>query len=127
LHAVSSQAYLRQDSPIYAGVEEALASTVRVLEAARARGIPVIHTNVEFMPGGFNGGVFFRKIPLLRIFERGSPLGEFPDVLKPLPHELVVTKNYASAFFGTSLASTLTANGIDTLLIAGVSTSGCVR
>lgn len=72
-------------------------------------------------------GVFYRKIPLLRIFEKGSPLGAFPAQLTPLPTELVVTKNYASAFFGTSLASTLTAQGVDTLLVAGVSTSGCVR
>lgn len=72
-------------------------------------------------------GVFYRKIPLLRIFEKGSPLGAFPSPLRPLPTELVVTKQYASAFFGTSLASTLTAQGVDTLLITGVSTSGCVR
>lgn len=121
------QAYLESDSPIYAGVEEALAATRRLLELARRKGVLVIHTNVEFLPGGLNGGVFFRKIPLLRIFEQGSPLGAFPPQLTPLPTELVVTKNYASAFFGTSLASTLTAAGVDTLLITGVSTSGCVR
>lgn len=121
------QAYLQPDSPIYAGVEEALAATQRLLELARRKGVLVIHTNVEFLPGGLNGGVFFRKIPLLRIFEQGSPLGAFPPQLTPLPTELVVTKNYASAFFGTSLASTLTAAGVDTLLITGVSTSGCVR
>ena len=39
----------------------------------------------------------------------------------------MITKQYASAFFGTTLASTLTALGVDTLLIAGVSTSGCIR
>jgi maleamate amidohydrolase len=50
------QAYLDKESPIYAGVEDALASATRVLEAARKAGIPVIHTNVEFLPGGFNGG-----------------------------------------------------------------------
>ena len=121
------QAYLQPDSPIYAGIEDALASTTRLLHLARRLGVPVIHTNVEFVPGGLNGGVFFRKIPLLRIFERGSPLGAFHPELMPLPHEVVVTKQYASAFFGTSLASTLTAQGIDTVLIAGVSTSGCVR
>ena len=121
------QAYLRPDSPIYAGIEDALASTMRLLLQARCLGVPVIHTNVEFVPGGLNGGVFFRKIPLLRIFEEGSPLGAFHADLIPLPHEVVVTKQYASAFFGTSLASTLTAQGIDTVLIAGVSTSGCVR
>ena len=121
------QAYLQPDSPIYAGVEPALAATRRLLALARAKGVLVVHTNVEFLRGGLNGGVFYRKIPLLRIFEAGSPLGAFPPELTPLPTELVVTKQYASAFFGTSLASTLTAAGVDTLLIAGVSTSGCVR
>ncbi len=121
------QAYLEQGSPIYAGVEAALASTQRLLALARRLGVPVYHTNVEYLPGGMNGGVFYRKIPLLRIFERGSPLGAFPPALTPLPTELVVTKQYASAFFGTSLASTLTAQGIDTVVICGVSTSGCVR
>lgn len=121
------QAYLQPDSPIYAGVEPALAATRRLLALARAKGVLVVHTNVEFLRGGLNGGVFYRKIPLLRIFEAGSPLGAFPPELNPLPTELVVTKQYASAFFGTSLASTLTAAGVDTLLIAGVSTSGCVR
>ena len=121
------QAYLQKESPIYAGVEEALASTVRLLSLARRLRVLVIHTDVQFLPGGLNGGVFYRKIPLLKIFDKDSALGEFPKELAPLPSELVVTKQYASAFFGTSLASTLTAQGIDTLLIAGVSTSGCVR
>ena len=121
------QAYLDTNSPIFAGVQDALTATQRLLALARAKGVLVIHTNVEFLKGGLNGGVFYRKIPLLKIFEAGSPLGAFPPELTPLSTELVVTKQYASAFFGTSLASTLTAAGVDTLLITGVSTSGCVR
>lgn len=54
-------------------------------------------------------------------------MGAFPDTLQPMPDDTIVSKQYASAFFGTSLASTLTAQGIDTLLITGFSTSGCVR
>jgi nicotinamidase-related amidase len=86
-----------------------------------------IHPSIPPSPPPTSPRVFFRKIPLLRIFEKGSPLGAFPPQLTPLASELVVTKQYASAFFGTSLASTLTAAGVDTLLITGVSTSGCVR
>jgi maleamate amidohydrolase len=118
------KAYLDKDSPLYAGVEDALAAAVDLLGAARAAGIPVLHTNVAFTPGGIDGGVFYRKVKNL---EQGSPLGEFAEGLEPLPSEPVVTKQYASAFFGTSLASTLTALGVDTVLIAGLSTSGCVR
>ena len=121
------QAYLDEGSPLYAGVEDARASTVRLLAAARSAAIPVIHTRVEFQPDGADGGVFFRKVDALKCFVRGNPLGEPGPGLEPRDGEVVVTKQYASAFFGTSLASTLTALGIDTLIHTGVSTSGCVR
>jgi maleamate amidohydrolase len=120
-------AYLEPTSSLYAGVEDALASNERLLAAARGAGIPVIFTNVEYTPGGADGGMFYRKVPALQNFEKGSPLGAFPPSLQPQGDELVVTKQYASSFFGTPLASTLTALGVDTLLITGLSTSGCVR
>jgi maleamate amidohydrolase len=120
-------AYLEPTSSLYAGVEEALASNERILAAARAAAIPAIFTNVVYTPGGVDGGLFYRKVPALKHFERGSPMGAFPPSLQPLDDELVISKQYASAFFGTHLASTLTALGIDTLLITGLSTSGCVR
>ena len=121
------QAYLDPASPLYAGVEEALACNVRLLEAARASSIPAVFTNVVYQAGGKDGGLFYRKVPALRLFQAGSPLGAFPPGLQPRYGEIVVSKQYASAFFGTSLASTLHAQGIDTLLITGFSTSGCVR
>jgi maleamate amidohydrolase len=120
-------AYLDPASPLYAGVEDALASNERLLAAARKAGIPVLFTNVEYSPGGADGGVFYRKVPALKLFERGSPMGAFPASLQPQAGELVITKQYASSFFGTTLAATLTAMGVDTLLITGLSTSGCVR
>ncbi len=89
--------------------------------------MPVVFTRVEFQPGGADGGLFFRKVPALASFERGNPLAEFLEHPRPLPDETVVTKQYASAFFGTSLASTLRALGVDTVVICGLSTSGCVR
>ncbi len=121
------KAYLEKDSPLYARVEDALASNERLLAAARGARIPVVFTNVEYEPGGADGGVFYRKVPALKAFERGSPLGAFPDSLMPGAGELVVTKQYASAFFGTGLAEMLKGLNIDTLLITGLSTSGCVR
>lgn len=122
-------AYLFESSPLYANVEPARAASESLLAAARSAGIPVIHTNVAYQRGGRNGGVFFRKVPALASFEEGAnpALGAFGKGLDPLPGETVITKQYASAFFATSLASTLTAMGIDTVLIAGVSTSGCIR
>lgn len=120
-------AYLDPDSPLYAGVEDALSSTERLLAAAREADAPVFFTNVVYEPGGANGGLFYRKIPALSVFDAGSPLGAFPPELQPRAGETVISKQYASAFFGTPLASLLTAKAVDTLLIAGLSTSGCVR
>lgn len=120
-------AYFDPSSPLYAGVENVLASALRLLAAARAARVPVIHTNVVFQAGGRDGGLFYKKLPALCAFDAGSPLGAFAPGLVPAADEIVVSKQYASAFFGTSLASTLTAVKIDTLVIAGVTTSGCVR
>lgn len=121
------KAYFEEGSPLYAGVEDALASALRVRGVARQAGIPVIYTNVVYQKGGVDGGMFFRKVPALEVFVLGNPLGGWPDGLRPADNELVISKQYASAFFGTTLAATLTASGIDTLIITGVTTSGCIR
>jgi nicotinamidase-related amidase len=122
-----AKAYLDRSSPLYAGVEGTLESTCRVLQAARSAGIPRIFTRVRYEQGALDGGIFYRKVPALRVFDATCPLGELADELQPQPDELVVTKQYASAFFGTSLASTLTAGGVDSVVVTGVTTSGCVR
>lgn len=123
------RAYLLKDSPLYAGVESVRDACEALLRTCRSAGLPVIHTNVVYSPGGVDGGVFFRKVPALRCFERGvrPDMAAFAEGLEPVPGEVVVSKQYASAFFGTSLAATLTSLRVDTVLIAGLSTSGCVR
>lgn len=122
-------AYIDPDCHLYAGAlcESALGSNERLAVAARAAGVPVIFTNVAYEKGGIDGGQFFRKVSALRAFEPGSPFAAFPPTLQPEAGEMVVTKKYPSAFFGTSLASTLHAAGVDTVFITGYSTSGCVR
>lgn len=120
-------AYLDPASPLYAGVEAALAANIRLLAAARAAGVPAIFTRVLYDANGTDGGLFYRKVPALAAYLPGNPLGDFPAGFGPLPGEVVVTKQYASAFFGTSLAATLNSLRIDCLLITGFSTSGCVR
>ena len=120
-------AYFVESSPLYAGVEDELASALRIRDAARAAGIPVIYTNVVYQKGGADGGVFYRKVPALEVFVSGNPLGRWAEGLEPADGELVISKQYPSAFFGTSLAETLNKRSIDTLIITGVSTSGCVR
>jgi maleamate amidohydrolase len=122
-----AHAYFDKECDLYAGVEDALASALRVREAAHEAGIPVILTEVRYQPGGINGGRFFEKAKPLKAFVEGERTAEFADGLVPRPDEIVVTKQYPSAFFGTSLASTLTAGGIDSLILTGLTTSGCVR
>jgi len=124
------EAYVTEGSPLYApAFVDALHSNVRLVNAARHKGIPVIFTNVVYRAGGggADGGVFYKKAPVLKTYLAGSPLAEFSPLLQPRPNEIVVSKQYASAFFGTSLASTLTAMKIDTVMLTGFSTSGCVR
>lgn len=121
------EAYFDRGSPLFAGVEETLASALRLLDVARRAKVPVIFTNVVFHPSGINGGVFMRKVPNLKLMAEGAPMGAWPKGLEPRAEELVISKQYPSSFFGTSLASTLTANGIDTLVMTGLTTSGCVR
>ena len=121
------QAYFDESCALYAGVEDALESALRVREHARAAGIPVIYTNVVYYEDGVDGGVFFRKVPVLKNFLVGNPMGDWPAGLQPDGDELVVSKQYPSAFFGTSLASSLHSMDIDTLIITGVTTSGCIR
>ncbi len=120
-------AYLDPASPLYAAGEAALASNERLAAAARARGMPVVFTRVVYQPGGIDGGLFYRKVPALKAFVAGSPMADFAPTLRPQAGDVVVTKQYPSAFFGTSLAATLNARRVDTLLITGFSTSGCVR
>jgi len=121
------QAYFEKSSPLYAGVDDALTSALRIRDTARKAGVPVIYTNVVYQEGGGDGGVFFRKVPALKAFVAGSPLGNWPQGLKPAEDEIVLSKQYPSAFFGTPLADELTKRGIDTLIITGLTTSGCIR
>ena len=123
------KAYTTEGADLYApGVVAALPPAARALAAARDAGLPVIHTNIRYQPGLFlDGGVWVKKAPVMKAMVDGNPLAEFCDEVLPLDDELVITKQYASAFFGTSLAATLTALGVDTLVLVGCSTSGCIR
>ncbi|MVU78125.1 isochorismatase family protein [Nocardia sp. ET3-3] len=120
-------AYLTDGSPLRAPVEAAVRATATLVARARTAGSPVVFTRVGYRPGSAEGGLFRRKVPALSVFEEGNPLGDFLAEPAPAPGEVVVVKQYASAFHGTSLAATLTVLGVDTVLVTGLTTSGCVR
>ncbi|SDT36465.1 isochorismatase family protein [Actinoplanes derwentensis] len=121
-----ARAYTEPGSPLYAGVEDAVDRMRELLALVRAAGLPVIITRVRHEQPG-DGGLFARKVPGSAAFAAGNPLAEPIAGLEHRPGEMLLTKQYPSAFFGTALAASLTARRIDTLLIAGLSTSGCVR
>lgn len=122
------RAYLDPGSPLFSPrYETVLDATKALVATARERRYPVVFTGVSYRQGGVDGGYFWQKVPSLQVFEEGSELRDFDERLQPEATDLIIMKQYASAFFGTSLATTLHVMGVDTLLIAGVSTSGCVR
>ena len=114
-------------SPLASNLDAEIAATQQLLAEARRLNLPIAFTTVEYDEGFRDAGVFIKKVPSLSVLKKGSPMVEVDDRLSPLPNEHLLVKKYASAFFGTSLASTLTAAGVDTLIITGCTTSGCVR
>lgn len=122
-----ADAYVNPECPLYAGVE-GVAEDIRVLrQKARALGIPVVITKVLHEGAGRDGGIFVKKVPSLQWLRPESPFSAYIDGLAPEEGDIEIVKQYASAFAGTSLAATLTALHCDTVLIAGFSTSGCIR
>lgn len=122
------EAYTRKGAAFFGqGVVDAVEETVDLLAAARKAKVPVIYTKVLYHPNGMDGGLFVKKVPALRKMVAGEPLAEIDHRIPPAPEDLVIIKNYPSCFFGTTLASTLIGLGVDTLILTGCSTSGCVR
>ncbi len=99
----------------------------RLLPAARERDVPVIFFTTAYDPEGREAGMFGKKVPALLELQLGSPGVEIDPRLAPEDDEIVITKKYASAFFQTNLASLLVTEGIDTIILTGCSTSGCIR
>lgn len=122
-----AQAYFDESCPLYADVEDELASALRIRDAARAASIPVIYTNVVYRPDGSDGGVFYKKVPVLENFVVGHPMGAWAAGVQPAENEVVISKQYPSAFFATPLDSMLKDWQVDTLIITGLTTSGCIR
>jgi len=121
-------AYTQPSSPLYApAVVEAIKETVPLLKLAREKRVPIIYTRVLYHQNGADGGLFVQKVPALRKMVEGEPLADIVPELPPGPDDVILIKQYASSFFGTSLAAMLTARGADTLIITGCSTSGCIR
>jgi len=102
-------------------------ATRQLQEAFRRGKLPIFYTTVVYAEDLRDGGIFVKKVPSLAILQRGSPLIEVDKRIEPLPGEKVLEKKFASAFFGTSLDVDLRLLGVDTVILAGCTTSGCIR
>ena len=117
------------DPEIFGGgnIADAVKATVPLLQYFRAQQLPVIFTRIVYADDGADAGIWCQKVPRLRELTEAAPASQIVDLLAPRAGELIVRKTQASAFFGTTLSATLIAKGIDTIVIAGATTSGCVR
>jgi maleamate amidohydrolase len=102
-------------------------ATRRLLGAARAKGLSVIFTTIGFEPSLRDGGLWLQKVPSLGDLQVGGRWVEIDPRLDPREDETIVLKKGASAFFGTNLAAILVSQGIDSVVLCGATTSGCVR
>lgn len=115
------------ESPLGSDLDAEVEATGRLLSVARRRSVPSVFSVTTYDPSLTDGGLFLVKVPSLAFLRRGGRWTEIDRRVKPREGETVIEKRYASAFFGTPLASTLTALGVDTVLLTGCTTSGCIR
>jgi maleamate amidohydrolase len=121
-------AFTDPSSPLACSLDGVVAAIQELLRECREAGFPVVYTTVAYdEEARRTAAAFIDKVPALLTLEAGSRWVEIDPRIAPLPGEPVLTKLFASAFFGTELQSLLGAAGCDTLVVTGASTSGCVR
>lgn len=114
--------------PLGSDLSAEIAAARSVLDAARTAGVPIVHTTVAYQDGGLaDAGIWALKQAGLATLRAGTREVEVDERLGARPGEQVLAKKYASVFFGTDLVPRLVSRGIDTLIMVGCTTSGCVR
>jgi maleamate amidohydrolase len=116
------------ESPLGSDLDGPVEAIQKLLEAARQAEIPVVFTTVAYRESDkVTAAAFIDKVPALLTLEAGSRWAKIDPRIAPRTEEPILNKLFASGFFGTGLSSLLTAAGVDTLIVTGTSTSGCVR
>ena len=110
-----------------ADMSAAVEATRRLLDAARGKGLPVIFTTIGYEPSLKDGGLWLQKVPSLGELQIGGRWVEIDTRLEPRTDETIVLKKGASAFFGTNLPAILVSQGVDSVILCGATTSGCIR
>ena len=108
-------------------IGEAIENTRGLLAEARVLGLPIAYTRVVYADDGSDAGVFTLKAPALAQLTETAFSSQIVDQLEPRAGEYIVRKTQPSAFFGTNLAAWLVSRGVDTLIVTGCTTSGCIR
>ena len=121
------EAFTDPESNLGSDVDDVVAQTGRLLDAFRERDLPRYFTTVAYEESYGDAGRFVEKVPALRELRLGTDRVAVDERLEPEGDERVVLKKYASAFFGTDLQTELTTDRVDTLVLTGVTTSGCIR
>jgi maleamate amidohydrolase len=106
---------------------DAVEATKPLLAFFRAAKLPVVFTRIVYADDGADAGVWCQKVPRLRDLTEKAHASQVVDALAPAEGELVIRKTQASAFFGTHLAAHFVGKGVDTVVLAGCTTSGCIR
>ena len=118
--------FIDPSSPLGFECEEVIKANIKLVQKFRAQKLPVIFTTTIYRDIS-EASVFRSKIPALNILEPESDAVSFIDELAPSLDEMIIEKKFASAFFDTDLAAYLQNLNIDSVIISGVTTSGCVR
>jgi nicotinamidase-related amidase len=121
------EGFTSPESPLGADVPDTVAAIAELLDAARGSDTPVFYSTCIWRPEAECGLVWSEKIPSQRILEDDTKWVEVDDRLEPRSGEQVLVKHYPSCFFGTDLAEQLRAAKVDTVIVTGMTTSGCVR
>ncbi|MEF8978840.1 MAG: isochorismatase family protein [Haloarculaceae archaeon] len=120
-------AFTHPETDLGSDVDAVIEEAGRLLEAFREHDLPRYFTTVAFEESYGDAGRFIEKVPALKELRLGTEAVEVDDRLAPVGDERVILKKYASAFFGTDLETELTTHSVDTLVLTGVTTSGCIR
>ena len=115
------------ECPLGSDLSAEVEATRRLLDVARAKGLPVIYTTIGFDSSLKDGGLWLQKAPALGDLQLGGKWVDIDPRLEPREDETVVMKKGASAFFGTNLASILISQNVDSVILCGATTSGCIR
>ena len=122
-----SNGFTDPNSPLGGDFDSELAVTLRLLQEFRRGGFPVVYTTVAYDADYRDAGIFIEKIPALSMLVAGSDWVEIDQRIAPTEGDEVIVKKYASAFFGTELDRYFHGQGVDSVVITGATTSGCVR